>query len=50
KAIVDMEHVAVVETNVNDFTHDESSSLPELASDVNKVVCPPLSPTIESDK
>ncbi|GJZ25759.1 hypothetical protein Tco_0570012 [Tanacetum coccineum] len=38
KAIVDTEPAAVVETNVNDFTHDESSSLPELASDVNKVV------------
>ncbi|GJW39508.1 hypothetical protein Tco_0065353 [Tanacetum coccineum] len=50
KAIVDTEPAAAVQTNVNDFTHDESSSMPELASDVNKVVCPPSSPTIESDK
>ncbi|GKC82961.1 hypothetical protein Tco_1138678, partial [Tanacetum coccineum] len=49
KAIVDTELV-VVETHVNDFTHDESSSFPKLASDVNKVVCPPSSPTIESDE
>ncbi|GJR58474.1 putative PIF1 DNA helicase/replication protein A1-like protein [Tanacetum coccineum] len=49
KAIVDTEPV-VVETHVNDFTHDESSSLPEHASDVNKIVCPPSSPTIESDE
>ncbi|GJZ07734.1 hypothetical protein Tco_0542017 [Tanacetum coccineum] len=48
KAIVDTEP-AVVETHVNDFTHDESSSLPEHASDVNKVVCTPSSPTIESN-
>nr|GFA71345.1 nucleic acid-binding, OB-fold protein [Tanacetum cinerariifolium] len=48
KAIVDTEP-AVAETHVNDFTHDESSSLPEHASDVNKFVCPPSSPTIESD-
>ncbi|GJV63945.1 hypothetical protein Tco_1474773 [Tanacetum coccineum] len=49
KAIMDTEP-AIVETHINDFTHDESSSLPELASDVNKVVCPPSSPTIESDE
>ncbi|GJV71867.1 nucleic acid-binding, OB-fold protein [Tanacetum coccineum] len=49
KAIVDVEPV-VVETHVNDFTYDESSSLPELASDVNKDVCPPSSPIIESDE
>nr|GEZ27088.1 nucleic acid-binding, OB-fold protein [Tanacetum cinerariifolium] len=49
KAIVDAEPV-VVETHDNDFTHDESSSLPELASDVNKDVCPPSSPTIEPDE
>ncbi|GJZ16894.1 hypothetical protein Tco_0553017 [Tanacetum coccineum] len=49
KAIVDAEP-AVVETHVNDFTHEESSSLPELAYDVNKVVCHLLSPTIESDQ
>ncbi|GJS77520.1 hypothetical protein Tco_0727401 [Tanacetum coccineum] len=49
KAIMDTE-LAVVETHVNDFTYDESSSLPEHASDVNKVVCPPSSPTIESDE
>ncbi|GKF09802.1 hypothetical protein Tco_0044026 [Tanacetum coccineum] len=42
--------LAVVETNVNDFTYDESSFWPEHASDVNKVVCPPSSPTIESDE
>ncbi|GJZ27483.1 hypothetical protein Tco_0571736 [Tanacetum coccineum] len=46
KEIVDAER-AVAKTHVNDFTHDESSPLPELASDVNKVVCPPSSPTIE---
>ncbi|GKD59755.1 nucleic acid-binding, OB-fold protein, partial [Tanacetum coccineum] len=34
--IVDAKHV-VVETHLNDFTHDESSSLPELASDVKKI-------------
>ncbi|GKD12459.1 replication protein A 70 kDa DNA-binding subunit B [Tanacetum coccineum] len=49
KAIVDTKLV-VVETHVNDFTHDESSSFPELASHVNKVACPPSSPTIESDE
>nr|GEW24857.1 putative reverse transcriptase domain-containing protein [Tanacetum cinerariifolium] len=49
KAIVDVKP-AVVETHVYDFTHDESSSLHELASNVNKVVCPPSSPTIESDE
>ncbi|GJV30875.1 hypothetical protein Tco_1391275, partial [Tanacetum coccineum] len=49
KAIMDTE-LAVVETNVNDFTYDESSFWPEHASDVNKVVCPPSSPTIESDE
>ncbi|GKG41695.1 hypothetical protein Tco_0473446, partial [Tanacetum coccineum] len=37
KSIMDAEPV-VVETYLNDFTHDESSSLPELASDVNKDV------------
>ncbi|GJV93048.1 hypothetical protein Tco_1540861 [Tanacetum coccineum] len=49
KAIVDVEPV-VVETHVNDFTYDESSSLPELASDVNKDVCPPSSLIIEPDE
>ncbi|GJZ64034.1 replication protein A 70 kDa DNA-binding subunit B [Tanacetum coccineum] len=49
KAILDTEP-DVVETHVNDFTHDETSSLPELAFDVNKVVCLPSSPTIESDQ
>ncbi|GJY36194.1 nucleic acid-binding, OB-fold protein [Tanacetum coccineum] len=49
KAIVDVEPV-VVETHVNDFTHDESSSLAELASDVNKDVCPPSSLIIEPDE
>nr|GEX88551.1 uncharacterized protein [Tanacetum cinerariifolium] len=49
KAIVEAEPV-VVETHVNDFTHDESSSLPKLAFDVNKDVCPPSSSTIEPDE
>ncbi|GKC13346.1 ATP-dependent DNA helicase PIF1-like protein, partial [Tanacetum coccineum] len=49
KSIVDAEPV-VVETHLNDFTHDESSSLPELASDVNKDVSPLSSPTIEPDE
>nr|GEU32530.1 hypothetical protein [Tanacetum cinerariifolium] len=49
KSIVDAEPV-VVETHLNNFTHDESLSLPELASDVNKDVSPLSSPTIEQDE
>ncbi|GJU54588.1 replication protein A 70 kDa DNA-binding subunit B [Tanacetum coccineum] len=49
KSIVDAEPV-VVETHLNNFTHDESLSLPELASDVNKDVSPLSSPTIEQMK
>nr|GEU45310.1 replication protein A 70 kDa DNA-binding subunit B [Tanacetum cinerariifolium] len=48
KSIMDVEHV--VETHLNDFTHDESLSLPELATDVNKDVSPLSSPTIEPDE
>ncbi|GJY76331.1 hypothetical protein Tco_0481447 [Tanacetum coccineum] len=40
----------VVETHLNNFTHDESLSLLELASDVNKDVSPLSSPTIEPDE
>nr|GEW14843.1 copia protein [Tanacetum cinerariifolium] len=46
KVIVDVK-LAIVETRVNEFTHDESSSFPELTSDVNKFVCPPSSLTKE---
>nr|GEW84434.1 nucleic acid-binding, OB-fold protein [Tanacetum cinerariifolium] len=48
-SIVDAEPV-IVETHLNDFTHDESSSLPELVSDVKKDVPPLSSPTIEPDE
>ncbi|GKA92231.1 hypothetical protein Tco_0814156 [Tanacetum coccineum] len=49
KVIVDVKPV-VDETLVNDFIHDESSSLPDIASDVNKVVCRCSSPIIKSDE
>ncbi|GJR55908.1 hypothetical protein Tco_1406429 [Tanacetum coccineum] len=45
-----MDELAVDETLVNDFIHDESSSLPDIASDVNKVVCRCSSPIIKSDE
>nr|GEU36318.1 uncharacterized protein [Tanacetum cinerariifolium] len=48
KSIVDVEPVG--ETHLNNFTHDESLSLPELASDVNKDVSPLSSPIIEPDE
>nr|GEV92347.1 hypothetical protein [Tanacetum cinerariifolium] len=49
KSIVDAEPV-VAETHLNDFTHDEPSSLPELTSNVTKDVSPLSSPTIEPDE
>nr|GFA41698.1 replication protein A 70 kDa DNA-binding subunit B [Tanacetum cinerariifolium] len=49
KSIVDAEPV-VVETHLNNFTHDESLSFLELASDVNKDVSPLSSLTIKPDE